>query len=368
LEKVKNKRKRRILVVEPDPEFSGLLKDFFTAQKFAVELARAGDEGIGKVESFNPDIVLLSRELPMPNGAQGPDGLRVLKIIKQDRKLTRVPVILFSGEAGEDDFDRYRKLKFTADDYIRKPFEDTEILRRVENLVGFDLSDDMDKIHEHIADAMDDDPIASIFDADPEELGIRSSAARNEVAQLLEQVGRELELHEQEMSPEEQPEPTPAEEKPGPEAAREENGELLRLRQENQALGRKLEKLQHELVGERKRSREIKKEWKMKLQEIAARLQEKEQTESRMREEFEAMRARFADLELDHTMELERVQAEKRRMEEDLEVVKEMLDQSASYPREEILDDMKRLAKAVQKIVKGLENEKNKPLPGRAPG
>ncbi|HUT55272.1 MAG TPA: response regulator [bacterium] len=350
-------RKRRILVVEPDREFLGLLRDFFTGQKFEVEKAETGDEGIKKAREFAPDVVLLSRELPMPGGNHGPDGLRVLKVIKQDRKLGKIPVILFSAEAAEADFDRYRKLKFTANDYIRKPFEDTEILRRVENLVGFDLTDDVKRIKARIEDAMEEDPIISIFDADPEELGLGSRAARNEVARLLEQVGQELELNDQEAAPDEQQDLPLTEEKTA-EAAPELNGELARLRAENQAQGRRLDRLQKLLVTERKRSRDIKKEWKARLQEIAARLAEKEETESKMRDEFDAMRMKFADLELDHTMELDRVSAEKRRLEEDLEMVKEMLEMSSAYPRQEILDDMKKLLRAVSKIIKGLEADK----------
>jgi hypothetical protein len=78
-----------------------------------------------------------------------------------------------------------------------------------------------------------------------------------------------------------------------------------------------------------------------------------------MREEFVAMRAKFADLELDHTMELDRVSAEKRRLEEDLDVVKEMLEMSSAYPRQDILDDMKKLLRTINKIIKGLEADKD---------
>jgi DNA-binding response OmpR family regulator len=351
-------RKRKILLVEPDHEFLGLLHDFFTAQNFDVANAETGDDGIKKAREFAPDVVLLSRELPMPGGNHGPDGLRVLKVIKQDRKLSKIPVILFSSDAAESDFDRYRKLKFSANDYIRKPFEDTEILRRVENLVGFDLTHDVKHLKARIQDAMDEDPIVSIFDADPEELGVGSRAARNEVARLLEQVGQELELHDQEAAADDQPEPALAEEKT-PGAGDAADGELARLRADNQSLTHRLDRLQKLLVTERKRSRDIKKEWKSKLQDIAARLSEKEETEARMREEFEAMRAKFADLELDHTMELDRVSAEKRRLEEDLDVVQEMLEMSSAYPRQDILDDMKKLLRTINKIIKGLEADKD---------
>lgn len=336
-----------------------MLRDFLNAQRFDVDLAGSGDEGIGKVKNISPDIVLLSRELPMDNGIAGPDGLRVLKVIKQDRKLAHIPIILTSAEASEKDFDRYRKLKFTAEDYVRKPFEDTEIIRRIENLAGFDLSDSMDDIESRMDDAMDES-LAGIFDVDPEELGSAfSTAARREVAQLIEQVREELDRQDTEIESEEKtPPPEVAPESAGSESPAGKSDEVQRLRAEVTALTRKLDKLQRQLVGERKKSRDIKKEWKQKLQAIAAKLQEKEEREIRIREEFEEMRERFADLELDHTMELERVHAEKRRIEEEMAMLRETAELQSRQTSREAAAELKKLIKLLQKIVKKLEDEK----------
>jgi DNA-binding response OmpR family regulator len=346
--------KRKILVVEPDRELAFMLNDFLTAQNFEVESAASGDEGIEKTKEFMPDIVLLSRELPMGDENHGPDGLRVLKVLKHDRKLSRIPVILASSEAKEGDFDRYRKLKFSADDYLAKPFEDTEILRRIENLVGFDISESVDDIQDKIQDVMDD-KFTDIFDADPEELGLSvSAAARKEVAQLLEHVGQELDLHEQEMSQDEQP---LFEASSGSPEAVEERDDTGMLRRDLEKANRRLEKLQKVLANERRRSQETKKEWKNRLQEIASKLQEKEEREARIRQDFEAMRERFADLELDHTMEMERVQAEKRRVEEELVRYREMAEAASNFSGLEMADDLKTIAKALQLIISRLESE-----------
>lgn len=347
MNKASNKvRRRRVLVVEPDGDFCAMLCEFLRAQKFEVDSAHDAAGCLKKIEEFNPDLVLLSRELPMASGAIGPDGLRALKAIKQDLKL-RTPVIMFSEEASEADFDRYRKLKFTAEDYVKKPFEDTEILRRIENQVGFDISDDMDRIQENIEDAMDD-PLARLFDADPEELG-SSSATRKEVARLLEQVGLELDRQDPEL-PAEEPAPAAVNGKAAePEGPEKEAG---RLRQEITNLSRQLDLAQKQLVSERKRSREIKKEWKQRLTEIADELKKSEEREARMREEFEKMRLRFADIELDHTMELERVQAEKRRALEDLAAL-----QSADYPPDQMADDLGRAAGILAEMLKKLKGE-----------
>jgi len=351
-----NKRKRRILVVEPDPELCSLLCEFLKAQRFQVEDALSGDEVIEKVSQFTPDLVLLSRELPMGNGQLGPDGIRVLKVIKKSRDSHRIPVILTSAEVSEQDFERYRKLKFSADDYIKKPFEDTEILRRIENLVGFDISDHVSDIRAAIDDVMDDS-FTSVFDADAEELGLSSSkAARNEVARLLEQVGEELDRQDQDMTSDEQPERPPEEAPPEAKAGTESEQRIERMNLELAETRRQLEKVQKQLVGERKRSREIKREWKQRLQEIAARLQEKQELEERMRVEFEKMRERFVDVELDHTMELERLHGEKRRLEEEIMILKSR-DMNGPYSKQELAEDLEKVTKAIKKITKKLDQE-----------
>lgn len=352
---MKNARKRKILIVEPDADFLAPLVEFLHHQRFEVATAGRGDEGLRQATEFQPDLILLSRELPMDDGVTGPDGLRVLKELKQDRKLASLPVILTSAEASEKDFERYRKLKFSAEDYLRKPFEDTELLRRVENLIGFDLSGEVDRIKARIHDVMDD-PLAGIFNAEAEELGI-SSATRQEVSRLLEEMGEELSRHENEIAAEGKPETAPPDEalpRPrGEELPAEE--EIHRLRLESQALARHLDLAQKQLVAERKRAREIKREWKQKLTAIEARLKQSEERENRMRKEFERMRRRFADQELEHTMELEQSNKEKRYLEEEVNFLQARLEEQKELPAG-VVEDLNKVGEALQMIIRRLES------------
>jgi CheY-like chemotaxis protein len=340
-------RKRRILVVEPDREFRRMLKDFFAAQRFEVSTAGKGDEALDQALAFEPDIILLSRELPMPDGSLSPDGLRVLKVIKQDRNQASLPVILTSATAGESDFDRYRKLKFTADDYIRKPFEDTEILRRIENLVGFDLSDGDDlnrikaKINTVVAGREEKEPF---FNPETDAIGPSMSAAtRQEITQLLEQVGAELERQETAIGPNNHLKNSLAFEGPVPSPEAEESSEevlIKDLHHQVDDLKHQLEHVHHELQEERKRSKDLKREWKKRLTDIAGKLRGSEDREAAIRDEFETMRKRFADLELDHTMELEREKELKRHLEEELLDFKK---REETYPRRRLEDDLNQL-------------------------
>ncbi len=317
-------RKRKVLVVEHNDDLRFVLSEYLAAQRFDVENTATADEALKINKEFSPDIVLLSRELEMKNGEIGPDGLRVLKLLRQENsKKKRQPIILSAENATNKDFDRYRKLKFSADDYIIKPFEDTEVLRRIENLVGFDMSEGIDHIKEDIDNVMKD---VSVFDDDHEEAGI-SAATRKEVAKLLETVGKELDTDKKEGAPDKNKEKTPP-----PKKAAKKDGKLSsdqevnKLQEELSSVNRQMEQVQKQLVSERKRSRELKKQLKKNLQDIAARLKKSEKRENKMRTEFDGMRERFADIELEHTLEMDRASQEKRRIEEELLEAKELLE------------------------------------------
>jgi hypothetical protein len=60
--------------------------------------------------------------------------------------------------------------------------------------------------------------------------------------------------------------------------------------------------------------------------DIASRLKKSEKRETMMRREFEGMRERFADMELEHTLEVDRSSQEKRKVEEELFEAKDLLE------------------------------------------
>jgi DNA-binding response OmpR family regulator len=303
---------RKILIIDSDPEFRRILADFLEAKNFHVFQALSGNEGLKIQEKETPDLLLLSRELLQPDGTVGPDGLRILKTIKLDKRFKKIPIILMSSEAAEKEFERYRKLRFSAEDYVRKPFEDTDIVRRIENLIGFDPAEHTDAVKAAVEDVIDDN-IGNIFDADREELGLSTSAAtRRELSDLMNQVGAELERHEQALKWEKPIQPEP----------------------EVQSLRTQLEDARKRLSEESARSRELKERWRNVLTLIDSRLKKSQEREERFREELEAMRRRFADIELDHTMELERLQAEKRRAEEEVMSLQNRLSEGRPFPAE----------------------------------
>ncbi len=106
------KRELRILVTDDDPSVQDLLDDFLTKKGYKISLASNGEEGLSKVKSEKPHLVLLDINMP------GMDGLEVLKKIKKDSP--SVTVIMITGL---QEMETARKaLEMGAYDYITKPF------------------------------------------------------------------------------------------------------------------------------------------------------------------------------------------------------------------------------------------------------
>jgi len=116
--------RRRILVVEDDPETAGQLVDSLTANGYQVDLAASGNDGLSRGRSDEYAVITIDRMLP------DLDGIAVMQHLRQDGIAT--PILIISA-LGEID-DRVRGLRAGGDDYLVKPFAFAELLARVEAL------------------------------------------------------------------------------------------------------------------------------------------------------------------------------------------------------------------------------------------
>ena len=112
----------RILIVEDDPAMSVALRDGFEFEKYAVEMATDGEEGLRLATRGDHDLMILDVMLPKKSG---------LDICKELRKNgSRTPIIMLTARGQE--IDKIVGLKLGADDYVTKPFSFLELLARVE--------------------------------------------------------------------------------------------------------------------------------------------------------------------------------------------------------------------------------------------
>jgi two-component system, OmpR family, response regulator len=117
-------RRRRILVVEDDPETAEQLLKSLAANGYEVDLAVNGSDGLSRGRSTEYAVMTIDRMLP------GMDGIAVIQHLRGDGIV--VPALIISA-LGEID-DRVRGLRAGGDDYLVKPFAFAELLARVEAL------------------------------------------------------------------------------------------------------------------------------------------------------------------------------------------------------------------------------------------
>lgn len=130
----------KILVVDDEESISELIKLDLQFEGYRVDVAYDGQAALDKVESYNPDLIILDVMLPKINGYD------VCKKINAEKS---IPVILLTAK--NDIIDRVLGLELGADDYITKPFDSRELLARVKALLrrakGKSKEDELDVIH-----------------------------------------------------------------------------------------------------------------------------------------------------------------------------------------------------------------------------
>ena len=110
-----------ILVVEDDPDINKLLCRILEGAGYACRPAYSGTEAALWAGQYDYDLVLLDLMLP---------GLTGEELIAQLRQRRTMPIIVLSAKTGLED--RVNVLKLGADDFIPKPFDNAEVLARVE--------------------------------------------------------------------------------------------------------------------------------------------------------------------------------------------------------------------------------------------
>jgi two-component system KDP operon response regulator KdpE len=110
----------KILVIEDDFQVQRFLQILLHGHGYRVDSATNANEGLDKVNSLEPDVILLDLGLP------DMDGLNMVSRIRKD---SSVPIVVISARDQEND--KVRALDNGADDYLTKPFGSSELLARI---------------------------------------------------------------------------------------------------------------------------------------------------------------------------------------------------------------------------------------------
>ena len=113
--------RRRVLIIEDEPDLVRGLRDALEFEGFDVIAAGLGGEGVKMAREHGPDLVLLDLMLPDMN------GFSVCQQIRAENPT--IPIIMLTARSQESD--KIRGLEVGADDYVTKPFSVGELVARI---------------------------------------------------------------------------------------------------------------------------------------------------------------------------------------------------------------------------------------------
>jgi two-component system alkaline phosphatase synthesis response regulator PhoP len=125
--------KKRILLVDDEPDFSMVIQAYLEKEGFETELAYNGLEGWEKITANRPDAIVLDVMMPEM------DGYELCAKLKKDSSYADIPVILLTAVADHVTSTRYSHydgMSTEADDYLPKPASAADITQSVKRLLG----------------------------------------------------------------------------------------------------------------------------------------------------------------------------------------------------------------------------------------
>jgi two-component system phosphate regulon response regulator PhoB len=117
----------RILVIEDERDILSMIQLRLESQGFVVVTAESGELALRWMAEHEPDLIILDLMLP------GINGLEVLKQIRNNQNIAKVPILIVSALGGENDV--IVGLELGADDYLIKPFNMSIFVARINALL-----------------------------------------------------------------------------------------------------------------------------------------------------------------------------------------------------------------------------------------
>ncbi|WP_088323426.1 response regulator [Polaribacter tangerinus] len=119
--------KRKILIVDDEPNIVMTLEYAFKKQNFEVFIARDGSEALEILENNMLDVVLLDVMMPKV------DGYQTIKFIKSKNRLENTKVVFLTAKNKASDIEK--GIKLGADKYLIKPFSVKKIVQEIKELL-----------------------------------------------------------------------------------------------------------------------------------------------------------------------------------------------------------------------------------------
>jgi CheY-like chemotaxis protein len=124
---MKEKKVRKVLLVDDEVGFAELLRDLLIMDEYQVEVANDGEEGLTKIASFLPDVII--SDIVMPKLS----GFEMFKKVKAIPELSAIPFLFITGF--QDDRVLAEARRIGAFGILRKPIDVEQIESRLNDLL-----------------------------------------------------------------------------------------------------------------------------------------------------------------------------------------------------------------------------------------
>jgi len=104
--------KKKILIVDDEPDFADMIKMRLEANDYEVVTANDGVEGLRKAEEENPNLILLDIMMP------GMDGYEVLRRLKRGEGTQYIPIVMLTAKGEAKSI--FKAQEFGVTDYLSR--------------------------------------------------------------------------------------------------------------------------------------------------------------------------------------------------------------------------------------------------------
>jgi DNA-binding response OmpR family regulator len=116
----------RVLIVDDNTDILWVVEIILKRYGFNVMTTLKGEEVLAKTKMFSPQLILLDVFL------SGIDGIDVCNTLKSTPETKDIPVIMISAHTNFKDIKKFCK----ADDFIAKPFDANELVKKINHYIG----------------------------------------------------------------------------------------------------------------------------------------------------------------------------------------------------------------------------------------
>jgi len=138
-----DKRKHRILIADDNEANVELLEAYLSGLGHDIVIAIDGQDTLDKVSSFQPDLILLDIMMPKLS------GFEVCQKLKSDSRTSSIMILMVTALNELGDIER--AVEAGTDDFLSKPVNKLELVKRVENMLTLrGVTDELERLRQYI--------------------------------------------------------------------------------------------------------------------------------------------------------------------------------------------------------------------------